>query len=197
MAGEITVGDCNSSRAHYRINKSIRTVGQRAMVHPDMARTKDGNCIPISHGSPSIMGRRTANHSISSGFAVMDVEPMDDDIGDILDGNTGSVGNVDISATSINCLEAVHDKLLLKCDHHVLLKSDPEGFILDDCVSKCSWQWIHRIIIARVCHNIEISIPATNGISTKANPTISKSFPIVVPVRITPPAVINWVACAT
>lgn len=55
----------------------------------------------------------------------MDMDTMDDDIGDELDGNAGTKGNVDIGATTIDGLEAVHDEFLLEGDHHVPLEHDP------------------------------------------------------------------------
>lgn len=71
------------------------------------------------------MGRGATNHSIPSWLAIMDMDTMDDDIGDKLNSNAGSKGNMNIGATTINSLEAVHDEFLLQSDHHVSLEHDP------------------------------------------------------------------------
>lgn len=95
------------------------------MVNPNVTGPKDGNGIAISECPPSIMRRGASNHSIASGLAIMDMDTMDDDIGDELDGNAGTKGNVDIGATTIDGLEAVHDEFLLEGNHHVPLEHDP------------------------------------------------------------------------
>ena len=39
--------------------------------------------------------------------------------------NAAIVGNVGIVASSIDCLEAIHDELFFELDEHVTLKYDP------------------------------------------------------------------------
>ncbi|RZS07832.1 hypothetical protein BHM03_00038743 [Ensete ventricosum] len=196
VVGEIVVGHCNGGGGHDSIDKPISAVGERAMVHPNMAGAEDGNTIPVGHGSPSIVGRRAADHGIAGGLAVMDVEAVDDDIGDILDGDASSIGDVDVGAAAVDGLETVHDELLLERDHHVTLKSDPQGVVLDDRIPQCSRPWIHGIIIPGVRHHVEFAVTAADGIPAEANPAVSQRFPVQMPVGIAPPAVVDWVAGA-
>lgn len=95
------------------------------MVNPNMARSENRDPIAVGHGPPAIMRRRAANHGVAGRFAVVDVEAMDDDIRDELDGNAGAVSYVDVGAACVDGLEAVHDQLLLQRDHHVALEHDP------------------------------------------------------------------------
>ena len=48
--------------------------------------------------------------------------------------NAAIVGNVGIVASSIDCLEAIHDELFFELDEHVTLKYDPQRPVLNDGV---------------------------------------------------------------
>lgn len=64
----------------------------------------------------------------------MDIYAVNNDICDELDGDASTIGNVYIDTTAINCLKAVHNKLLLECDHHVSLEHNPQRPVLNDSV---------------------------------------------------------------
>ena len=197
MVGEVIVRDGDGSRPHNCINKAISTVGERAVIDPDVAGSKDGHGITISHGPPAIVGRRTADHSVSSRLAVMNVEAMDDDVVDKLNSDAGTVGNVDIHTTAINGLETVHDELLLQSDDHVTLEHNPEGLVLDHGMTEGPWVRVHRIIITRVSHNIVSSITTTNCIAAESNAAVCKALAVEVPLWVTSPAVVNGISSST
>ncbi|RZR77799.1 hypothetical protein BHM03_00002992 [Ensete ventricosum] len=194
VVGEVIVGDGNGSGTHDGIDKSIGAVGQRAVVHPNVAGAENGNGIPVSHGSPSIVRRRAADHGIPGGLAAVDVEAMDDDVGDVLDGDAGAIGDVDVDTTSIDGLKAVHDEFFLERDLHVVVEGDPEGHVLDDGVSKCSRARIHGIIVPGVRHNVQLPVAATYRVTAKANATVSELFSVGMPIGVAPPAVVDRVA---
>lgn len=122
---------------------------------------------------------------------------MDDDIGNILDCDAPSISNVDIGSSAINCLEAVHDELLLQRDNHVPLEHNPERPILDNSMAKSTRPGVNRVIISGVSDNIEFSITTTNGVSAKTNTTVGKALPVLLPVGVTTPAIINGVTSST
>lgn len=95
------------------------------MIDPEVARTEDGNPVSVGQGPPSIMRRRATDHGVAGLLAVMDVEAVDDDVGDVLDGDAGPISNVDVDAAAVDGLEAVHDELLLESDDHVPFEHDP------------------------------------------------------------------------
>nr|GMD67845.1 hypothetical protein CR513_45203 [Ipomoea batatas] len=134
---------------------------------------------------------------ISHGFAVMNVQSMDDDIGNELDCDARPISNVDVGSTGINGLEAVHDELLLQLYNHVTLEHNPQGLLLDNSVAKSARLGVHRVIITSISDNIESTITATNGIAPKSYATISKSLAVLLPIGITTPAIINWVTSPT
>lgn len=128
---EVIVGNSDGSGSNDRINKPVGAAGERAVVDPHMARTKDGYGITIGHGPPTIVSRRATNHCIPSWLAVMNVDSMDDDVRHVLDGDARAIGDVHIGPASVDGLEAVHDQFLLEGDHHVALEYNPEGPVLD------------------------------------------------------------------
>ena len=125
MVGEVVVGDGSGSGSHHSVNKAIGAVGEGVMINPDVAGAKNSNDITIDHCPPSIMARSASDLGVASGLAIMDMETMDNHIGDKLDGDASLIGDVDIHSMSINCLETVHDQLLLQFDHYVSLEHDP------------------------------------------------------------------------
>lgn len=170
VMSEVIVGDGDCSGTQDSINQTICAVRQRVVVHPNVARTKDGNSITIGHGSPAVMRRGAADHGIPSGFAVMDVETVDDDIGDKLNGYAGAVGNVYGGPSTINGFEAVHYELLLESNDHVALEGDPEWFVLDDGVAESSRPRVHWIVITGVSDDVVAAIPAATALRPKPMP---------------------------
>lgn len=55
----------------------------------------------------------------------MYVDAMDDDVGDIMYGDAWAISNVDTRASTIDCLEGVHDEFFLELDHHISFENDP------------------------------------------------------------------------
>ena len=56
---------------------------------------------------------------------------------------------------------------------------------------------IHSVIITRVSDHVVPAMTAPNGIAPKPNGAVSKALTVLMPVRVTSPAVINGVACPT
>ena len=125
MVGEVVVGDGSGSGSHHSVNKAISAIGEGVVINPNVVGAKNSNGITIDHCPPSIMARSASDLGVASGLTIMDMETMDDHIGDKLDGDASPIGDVDIHSMSINCLETVHDQLLLQFDHYVSLEHDP------------------------------------------------------------------------
>jgi hypothetical protein len=64
-------------------------------------------------------------------------------------------------------------------------------------MAECARLRVDWVIITSISDNVEAAISATNGIAAKANATVSKPLAVPVPVRVTTPAVIYWIACST
>lgn len=105
------------------------------MVHPDVTRPKYRNGVSVRHGSPSVMRRRATNLGISGRYAVVYVNSVDYDVGDVLKSKTCAMRDMNFGASSVDGLEAIHDQLLLQRDHHVVFKYNPKRLHLDDRMS--------------------------------------------------------------
>lgn len=127
----------------------------------------------------------------------MNVKTVNDHIGHKLDSDATSISNVHIRPTTINGLEAIDNQFLFQLNHHVPLENNPERLILDNSMAQSSRFGVNRVIIPWVSHNIEATITATNGISSKTNPTVCKTLAVLVPVAVTAPAVINGITSTT
>lgn len=141
------------------------------------------------------MAGRASHHGVPCGLAVVDVESVDDDVSDVLDGDAGTAGDVNVSASAVNGLEAVHDELLLERDDHIPLEDDPERLILDDTIAEGALSRVDRVIVAGVGDNVDLAIAATNGIAAEADAAVSQALAVIVPVLIAAPAVVDGVAC--
>lgn len=132
VVGEVVVRNCYGSWTHNSVNEAISTIRERIVINPNVAWSKDGDAIAIRHCPPPIMAGRASNHGIASRLAVMNVESMNNDICNELDRNASPISDVDIRATAINCLEAVHNEFLLQSDDHVPFEYNPQRPILND-----------------------------------------------------------------
>lgn len=107
MVREVVIGDGYRSRAVNRVDQPIPAIRQRAVVHPNMAPAKNRHPVPIGNSPPPVVLRRVPDVSIPSLLAVVYVEAVDDDVGDVLDGEAGPTGDVDARAAAVDCLERV------------------------------------------------------------------------------------------
>lgn len=193
MVGEVVVGHSNSSGSHDGIDKAVGAVGEGAVVDPDVAGTEDGDGVAVGHGPPAVVAGRAPHHGVPRGPAVVDVEAVDDDVGDVLDGDAGAVCDVHVGATPVDGLEAVHDELLLERDHHVPLEDDPQRLVLDDGVAERAFLGVHGVVVAGVGDDVELAVAAADGVAAEADAAVGEPLPVVVPVGVAAPAVVDGV----
>ncbi|MED6218159.1 hypothetical protein PIB30_024341 [Stylosanthes scabra] len=162
-----------------------------------MAGAEDRDAVAVSEGSPAVMRRGAANHGVAGLDAVVDVDAVDDNIGDVLDGNACTVGDMDVDAAAVDCLEAVHDELLLQCDHHVVLEHDPQGPVLDHAITEGAGLRVHSVVVGGVCDDVVAAVAASDCIVAKANGAGGEAFASEVPAVVAAPAVVDRVAGPT
>lgn len=107
----------------------------------------------------------------------MNMNTVDDDISNELNGNAGPISNVHVGPASINRLKAVHDELLLQGDHHVSLEHYPQGSVLDDGMAECARPWVDWVVITWVAHYVVLAVTTADSVAPKANGTVSQVFP--------------------
>ena len=118
---------------------------------------------------------------------------MNNHIGNVLNSNATSIGNVDIDSAPVDRLKAVHDQFLLQPYHHVALEHDPERLLLDDSMAESARVGVNRVIITGVCDNVKAAVAAPNGVPAETDATVSQTLSVAVPIRVTPPAVVDWI----
>jgi hypothetical protein len=194
VVGEVVVGDGDGRGSHDGIDESVGAVGEGAVVDPDVAGPEDGDGVSVGHGAPSVVGGGASHHGVPGGLAVVDVEAVDDDVGDELDGDAGAAGDVHVGAAAVDGLEAVHDELLPEPDDHVALEDDPERLLLDDGVAEGALARVDGVVVAGVGDHVEPAVAAADGVAAEADAAVGQALAVVVPVRVPAPAVVDRVA---
>lgn len=82
------------------------------MVDPNLASSVDRDAVAIGAGTVASVGRCGADVGVAGRDAVVDVDVVDDDIGDVLESNASTAGDVDIGATAVDGFEAIDKELL-------------------------------------------------------------------------------------
>lgn len=143
------------------------------------------------------MLRRVPYNGAPAGLTVMNVDAVDDDVALVMDSDARPAGDVDASTSAVDGLERVHQQLLLKLDHHVPLEDDPQRLVLDHRVPESSGPEVHRVVVAGVGDHVNPAVLAAHRVLPEPNGAIRQPLPVALPIRIAPPAIVNWVAGAT
>ena len=125
---------------------------------------------------------------------MVDVDAVDDDVADVLEGDAAAAGDVDVGAAAVDGLEAVDDELVLEFDHHVAGEGDPEGVGLDHSVPEGARSWVDGVPVGGVGDDVEPAALAAHGVPTEPNAAVGEALPVVCPVGVAPPAVVDGVA---
>ena len=163
------------------------------MVDPHMSGPEERDGISIGDGSPANMGGAGPDHGITCGAAVVDVETMNDDVGDILQGDAATPRDVHVVAAPIDGLEAVDQELLPQPNGHVGSKRDPQCVRLDHCVPQGPLPRIHWVIVPRVRDHVQVSVEASHRSPPEPHATLGQS--LRVPARVASPTVIDGIPC--
>lgn len=80
----------------------------------------------------------------------MNVDVVDDDVAHLLDRETSMASDLDIRSSSVDCFVASDDELVFEFDSHVAGENDPEWFRLDHGVTKCTGNWVRRVVVGGI-----------------------------------------------
>lgn len=126
---------------------------------------------------------------------MVDMDVVNDDIAYVLQCDTPTTHNVDVSSTPIQRLVAVKDELLGKLDEHVLREDDPQGLCLYDRVPQGSRLWVYGVVVGVVGDNVVFAVLAAESILAEANCAVSEALAVVGPVWVAFPTVVDGVSC--
>ena len=141
------------------------------------------------------MGRGGGDVGVAGGLAVVDVDVVDDDVGDVLEGDAASAGDVDGVAAAVDGLEGVDDELGFEFDCHVGGEGDPEGFGLDDGVAESAGCWVGGVAVGGVGDDVDLAAFAAHCVCAEADAAVGELLAVVGPVGGgAAPAVVDGVA---
>lgn len=125
MVSEIVIRNRDGGGAVNRIYQSVVAVGQGAMVDPDIAAAEDGDAVAVRLLPPPGVGGGVPNIGVPRFLAVVDVDPMDDYVGGVVDGDARPVGDVHGGAAAVDGFVRVHHQFLPQPNHHVAFEDYP------------------------------------------------------------------------
>ncbi len=137
--------------------------------------------------------RVAAHHCISGGFAVVDMESVHNDVGNVLQRQACSTRDVHVSSASIQCFPAVDNELLLERDHHVVCEDYPQRLGLNHAPSQRPVCGV-RGVITGICHHVDCTIAASDGVLAESDCAVCQRLTVLFPVGIACPAVVDWVS---
>lgn len=86
---------------------------------------------------------------------------------------------------------------MLKLDLHIGSENDPEWFFLNHGVPESSRFWIHGVLIGRIGDDVDLTAFPADGVLTESDGAIRQSLPVVSPIWIAFPAIVDWVSGET
>lgn len=192
MILEVAVRDRNVGGVFRPVHQAICSLRQEAMVDPNIGGAFDVNGIAIAGATECSKIGRGEDMMRARGENVMDINSMDNDVGDPLDGNLGGAHEVDFCTTTVYGLVARHNEFALKLDSHVLSEDDPERLCSGDSVAESAGGRVAGAVIV-AGNDVDISVLAPEGILAETDCARSERLTPVLPVRVATPAVVDVV----
>lgn len=164
------------------------------MVDPDFTSAKERDAVAVGFTTPPDVGRAGGDVSVTRGFAVVDVNVVDDNVGDVLERYASTAGDVDVEPTTVDCLEAVDDELDFQLDGHVGGEDDPERLRLNHGVAERPRNRVSRVAVRGVCDDVDLTAFASHGVLAEPDSAIGELLAIICPVRATAPAIVDRIS---
>ncbi|KAK3406272.1 hypothetical protein EUGRSUZ_K02439 [Eucalyptus grandis] len=108
--------------------------------------------------------------------------------------DASATGDVDVHAAAVEGLVAVEDELLRQPDQHVGREDDPQRLLLDNRVPQRARLWAHGVVVRRVGDDVYVAVLAAQRVLAEPDGAVGEPLPVVGPVRVALPAVVDWVA---
>ena len=193
MILEVVVGDGDVGRVFGHIDQAIGRIRQVTMIHPNIGGAMDVNGVAVGAAPEFLKTGRSENVLVpAGGDNIVNMDAVDDDVGDVLDSDLGGAHEVDVCAAPVNGLEARHDELALNLDGHVLGEDDPERLRPGDAVAQRAGAGVAGIVRVRG-DDVELSVLAPNGVLTESNRARCERLAMALPVGVASPAVVDVV----
>lgn len=140
---------------HHRVDQPVVALPERAVVDPDVLGPEYRDPVAVGLRTVPVVRRARPHVGIARGVAVVDVDVVDDDVGDVLEGDAPAPGDVDVGAAAVEGLEAVEDEFLGEADEHVGGEDYPQGLGLDHGVAEGAGAGVDRVVVGVVGDDVE------------------------------------------
>jgi hypothetical protein len=195
VVGHVAVGDGDAGGEFDDVDEPVLAVGEGDVVEPDVGGPEDGDAVAVGDGAPAEVVRRVPDvPAVLVGLDdVVDVDVMDDDVSDELDGELGAVGDAHLRAAAVDGLVAADDELLLERDDHRLGEGDPEGLLLDHAPPERARPRVHHVVVGAVGHHVELAGQSAGRVAPEPLRAPRQALPVRRPVLAAPPAPVDRV----
>lgn len=148
MLGEIVVGDGNVSGASGDIDQTILPSSKIVVINPDTLGTVDGDAVAVGYAPVTHMGAGGHDLARSSGMQVVDVQAMNDNITNILQGNPGAPCYANRATAAVDGFVAGDHEFQFELDGHVGLENDPQGLGTGGGVAERPGRRVRGVVVA-------------------------------------------------
>lgn len=128
------------------IYQAVGRARKRTVVDPYVGRSKQGNGVAVGTLPVAQVGRGAAHHAGLARPAMVDANAVDDHMVHPLHRDARPICYFNLSPTPIYGFEAIHDQLILQCDHHVPLEYDPKWLCLNCSIPQCAGLGATRVV---------------------------------------------------
>lgn len=140
---------------------------------------------PVPLGVPDV--------ATGAGLDVVNVEVVNDDMLHELDGEAGTVGDVNVRPPTVDGLVVVDHQLLLELDDHVTGEDDPEWPVAGHAVAEGAWPGVQEVVVRRICNHINRTTQAAFGVAAEALGALGQKLAVARPIAPAPPAPVDRV----
>ncbi|KAI3441449.1 uncharacterized protein J3R85_002364 [Psidium guajava] len=127
-------------------------------------------------------------------MAIMDVDVVYDDVTDVLQRDASAAHDVDVRPPAVHRLVAVEDELLGQPYQHVRREDDPQRLLLDHRVPERARLRAHGVVVRRVGDDVYLAVLPAERVLAEPDRAVGEPLPVVGPVRVALPAVVDRVA---
>ncbi|KAG2384001.1 uncharacterized protein HKW66_Vig0152360 [Vigna angularis] len=178
-----------------------RTEQHHIVVSRHVAVGDGDGCGALDHIDQSI-GRSNVvvgvpDHATLLRHNVLNANSVDDDVVRELYGEATTVLDLNVGTTTVDGLVGGNEKLLLQSDDHAALEDDPKWTLLGDGISEGSWLRVDHVLVGVIGDNVNGSTEPTHCASSEPFSASGQPIPVVGPVFVAPPAIVNGVAAVT
>uniref|UniRef100_A0A0E0HCK9 Uncharacterized protein n=1 Tax=Oryza nivara TaxID=4536 RepID=A0A0E0HCK9_ORYNI len=89
---EVAIRHNDRRRPHDGVDEPIGAPRQRAVVHPHVARRVERDAVAVGAGAPPVVRRQGVHIRVAGGDTIVDVDVVDDDVGDVLERDARAAG---------------------------------------------------------------------------------------------------------